>query len=105
MLFAKFLKFGISKNLSSVEEFYSLPNDKILGISKLKTFADNKFEMAEIAGFAFERAETIWEKGENGDYRDFVLFPHCLLKVSQKAGLCGKGLKGNVQISIILQNL
>ena len=42
--------------------FYNslLPNDKILGQSKLKAFADDKINVAENFEFAFERVEILW---------------------------------------------
>ena len=43
----------------------SLPNDKILDRSKLKTFADDKINVTENLKFVFERVENIVGKGEN----------------------------------------
>ena len=47
---------------------YSLLNDTILGMSKFKASADDKFVVAEKMGFVFERVENIVEKGENAVY-------------------------------------
>ena len=49
--------------------FNSLPNNKILALTKLKAFADNKFNVAS------DGDENLVEKGENTGYQHFVLFP------------------------------
>ena len=41
----------------------SLPNNKILGQSKLKAFADNKINVAEKLKFVLGRVENIVGKG------------------------------------------
>ena len=43
-----------------------LSNDKILNLSKLKVFSDDKFNVVET--------------GENVGYQHFLLFPQCLQK-------------------------
>ena len=43
-------------------------NDKILDSSKLKVFADENFNVAEMAKFVYDTAENILEKGENDVY-------------------------------------
>ena len=48
--------------------FNSLPNDKILDLSKLKAFADNKINVAQ-KGY-----KTLWEK-EKMLVTHFLLFP------------------------------
>ena len=58
----------------------SFPNNTILGISKFK--ASDKFGVAEIIGFAFERVENIVGKGENAGYQHFLLFLQCFQKAS-----------------------
>ena len=55
----------------------SLPNDKILDWSKLKTFADDKIEVLKMVIFVFDRVENIVGKGENAGYQYFLLFPQC----------------------------
>ena len=71
----------------------SLPNDKILGQSKFKAFADNKIIVTQKMKFTFGRVENIVEKGENAGYQHFLLFPQCFQKLSfheeLKWGLCG----------------
>ena len=60
----------------------SLPNDKILGQSKLKAFAADKINMAEKSTFFWGRVENIVGKGENAGYQHFLLFPQCFQKAS-----------------------
>ena len=48
-------------------------------MSKFKANAENKFDVGEIMGFVFERAEKIVGKGENADYCHFLLFLQCFL--------------------------
>ena len=43
-------------------------------MSKFKASADDKFGVAEIMGFVFERVENIVGKGENAGYQHFLLF-------------------------------
>ena len=44
------------------DSFNSLPNDKILDWSKLKAFADDKINVANMMIFVFDRVKTLWEK-------------------------------------------
>ena len=44
--------------------FNSVPNDKILDLSKLKPFADNKIKETQKLKFAFGRVEKVVGKGE-----------------------------------------
>ena len=55
----------------------SLPNEKILDWSKLKTCAEDKFNMTENLKFVFLRLENILGKAENAGYQYFLLFPQC----------------------------
>ena len=57
----------------------SLPNDKILDLSKLEAFADNKIHLNQKQNF-LRRIENIEEKGENGGYQHFLRFPQCFQK-------------------------
>ena len=61
--------------------FNSLPNDKVLDSSKLKTFADDTTELTKKLKFVLRRVENIVGKGENAGYRYFLLFPQSFLKV------------------------
>ena len=54
-----------------------LPNDKILALSKLKAFADDKFNVAQIVILLLDRIEDIAGKGENAGIQYFHLFPQC----------------------------
>ena len=74
------------------------PNGNILDWSKLKAFAVDKINVAEMMISLSDRAENIVRKGENAGYRHFLLFPQCFQKPSISGslnlGLCGKELKG-----------
>ena len=52
-----------------------LSGDKILDYSNLKTFADNKMDVAEKVQFVVGRVENIVGKGENACYQHFLPFP------------------------------
>ena len=65
----------------------SLPNDKILGWSNLKAFAEDKVNMSEKLKFVLGRVENIVEKGENAGYQHFLLFPLCFQKASYTGSL------------------
>ena len=77
--------------------FNPLPNNKILDLSKLKAFADDRINVTQKLKFALGRVENIVGKGENACYQHLLLFPQCFQKLSfsgsLKSGLCGKGLK------------
>ena len=63
----------------------SLPNDKILDVTKLKAFA------TQMMISVFDRLKIIVGKGENADYQHFLLCPQCFQKDpspwSLKAGI------------------
>ena len=59
----------------SPRKFNSLPNDRILDVTELKAFADDKINVAQMMISAFERVENILGKGENAGYQHFLLFP------------------------------
>ena len=59
----------------------SLPNDKILTLTKLEAFAEDKFSEAKIVTPAFEYIENIVGKEENAGYQHFLLFPQCFQNV------------------------
>ena len=52
-----------------------LQNNKILDVTKLKAFADNKLNMTKTMISLFERVENSVGKGENAGYQHFLLFP------------------------------
>ena len=62
------------------QTFNSLPNGKLLDLSKLKAVADDKFSVATMIISVFGRVENIVGKGENADYQHFLLFPQCFQK-------------------------
>ena len=58
-----------------MDQFSSLPNDKMFDRSKLKAFADDTIKVAKIMIFVFDGVENIVGKGENAGYQHFLLFP------------------------------
>ena len=52
-------------NLCGTELINSLPNNKILNVTKLKAFADGKINVAQIMISVFDGVENIVGKGEN----------------------------------------
>ena len=54
-----------------------LPNDKILDVTKLKAFSDDKLNTAKVMICLFDRVENNVGKGENAAYQHFLLFPQC----------------------------
>ena len=56
-----------------------LPNDKILDMTKLRTFADDKLNVAEIKISLYDRVENTVEKGENAGYQHFS-FSHSVFQ-------------------------
>ena len=54
----------------------SLRNDKILDVTKLKAFADDKINVAQMMISVFDRVENIVEKRENAGYQHFLPFTH-----------------------------
>ena len=55
-------------------------NDKILDLSELKAFADNKINVPETMKSVCERIEKVLRKGEIAGYQHFLLFPKCFRK-------------------------
>ena len=62
--------------------FYSLPNDKILALSKLKVFAEDKLNAVKMVISLFDRIENTMGKGKNADYQHFFLCLQCYPKLS-----------------------
>ena len=71
--------------------FNPLPNNKILDMTELKAFADDKLNITEMTISLFQRVENTLEKGENAGFQHFLLFPQCFLKTSP-LGLCKVGI-------------
>ena len=51
-----------------------LQDNKILAMSKLKAFVDDKFSVTQSIKFVFHRIENIVKKEENAGYQHFLLF-------------------------------
>ena len=60
--------------LGKDSEYNYLRNDKILDETKLKAFADDKTNVAQMMIPVFDRVENIVEKGENAGCQHFLLF-------------------------------
>ena len=67
-----------------------LPDDKILGLSKLGEFADDKIEVSEMKEYVMDTIENIFGKGENAAYQYFLLFPQSFPFLFSKifSGIC-----------------
>ena len=57
-----------------------LSDDKILGLPKLKAFADDKSNVTQNIKVVFHRIENIVGKEENAGNQHFLLFPQCFQK-------------------------
>ena len=83
-------KIYVTKNMEFISHkesgISSSPNDKILALmsTKLKAFADNKFNDAKIMQSIFDRVEIIAGKGENASYQHFLPYEYkqCFQKLS-----------------------
>ena len=53
----------------------SLLNSKVFDWSKLKAFADNKINVADMMTSLSDRVKNIVGRGENAGYQHFLLFP------------------------------
>ena len=62
--------------------FKPLPNDKILDLTKLKAFTDEKLNITKMTISVFDRVENTLGKGENAGIQHFLLFPQCFPKAS-----------------------
>ena len=58
------------------------PNGKILDMTKLKAFAEDKLMVPKMTISIFDRVENTVGKGENAGYQHFLLFPLCFPKAS-----------------------
>ena len=54
-----------------------LPNDKILDVTKLKAFAEEKLNIAKMTISLFDKVKNTVGKGENAGYQHFLFFPQC----------------------------
>ena len=63
-------------------EINPLPNDKLLDVTKLKAFSDNKLDIVKMMISPFDQLESTVGKGENAGYQHFLLFLQCFPKPS-----------------------
>ena len=71
----------------------TLPNNKILDMTKLKALADDKLKIAKLTISLSDRIEkNTMVKGENAVYQHFLLFPLCFQKPS---------LLGSLKVGIV----
>ena len=82
IMFSAALCFRVVKVGTVSKRLYSLPNYKILDLSKLKAFADDNLNVNQKLKFALGRVENIVAKGENAGYQHFLLLPQCFQKDS-----------------------
>ena len=69
----------INKLLKNIVVFNSIPNNKILEWSKLKTLADNTINVTQTLKLDLRSIENIAKKKrENVDYQHLLLFPTML---------------------------
>ena len=85
----------------------SLPNDKILELTKLKAFADDKFNVSKMMRSVSNREENIVGKGENAGNQHFLLFPTMFsnaffYREVKNHGLFGKGLTLCVVVCVVV---
>ena len=74
-------------NKFTIWHFNSLPKNKILDVTKLKAFADEKLNVAIKTISLFDRVENTVEKGGNAGYQHFLFFPQCFPKPSSLRSL------------------
>ena len=78
----------LTENVYWVDSVYNpLPNDKILDVTKLKAFADDKLNVATMMFSLYDRVENTAGKGENAGNQHFLLFPQCFPKPSSLGSL------------------
>ena len=65
----------------------SLPNVKILDMTKLQIIADNKFNVTKMTISLYDRVENTVGKGENAGYHHFLVFPQCFPKPFSLGGV------------------
>ena len=71
--------------------FNPLPDDKIVALSKLKAFTDDKLNVTQNIEFIFHKLENIVGKGENAGNRN--VFNRPFPKGRQRSLLCGTGCR------------
>ena len=78
-----FLPIGFPSSIN--DDFNPLPDDKILGLSKLEAVADDKLNVTQNIKVVFHRIENIVEKEENAGYQHFLLYLQCFQKASSSS--------------------
>ena len=73
----------------------TLPNDKLLDCSKLKTFADDKIKVFKMMIFVFNGVENIMGLGENAG--NLNVFKKFFTRGRLKLGLSGRVKLGTIQ--------
>ena len=67
-----------TKSLSAIFVFYwnfnPSPDDKILTLSKLKSFVDDNLNDIQNIEIVIHKVENIMGKGQYSDYQNFVVF-------------------------------
>ena len=71
----EFLRIFSLTRESEEDHLNPLPNDKILEMTKLKAFADDKLNVAKMTISLFGRVENPMGKGENAGHQHFFPFP------------------------------
>ena len=79
-------------------------NNKIVDLSKLKAFAEDKINVIEKLKFVFRWVENIVGTGEYAGYKHFLLFPQGCLKSSRSWSLKSRGCVVKTSLFTILQN-
>ena len=74
-------------NKQNLALFNPLPNDKILDMTKLKAFADDKLNIDKMTISVLDRVENTERKGENAGYQHFLLYPQCFPRPSSLGSL------------------
>ena len=62
-------------SVTNPTRFNSIPNDKILDLSKSKSFADDIINITEMIISISDSVENIVGKEENAGYQHFLFFP------------------------------
>ena len=75
-----FFKILSQRTILDPSTLLCLLDDKILGLSKLKAFADDKLNVTQNVKVVFHRIKNIVGKEENAGYQHFLLFPQRLQK-------------------------
>ena len=81
-LIKKELQESMDRRIDRSDILNPLQNDKIINMTNLKAFADDKLDVATMNISLFDRVENTVGKGKNAGYQHFLLFPYCFPKPS-----------------------